>query len=88
MHKSEPKVNPTLKNCVIMVYELSVRTIKTHKSTSSLKIQFWSLFNIPLKKINYTLIPYVNNNETKLKYMTYYPLHVDSQWIGVYNITR
>ena len=39
MHKNEPRANPTLINYVIMVYELKVGTIKTHKSTSSLIIQ-------------------------------------------------
>ena len=66
MHKSELKANPTVKNCVIMVYELRVGTIGTYRSIGSLKIQFWSLFNIPLKRINCTLVSYVNNNERKL----------------------
>ena len=30
------------------------------------------------KKINYALIPYANNNETNLEFMTYYLLYVDS----------
>ena len=78
MHKSELKTYSTLINYVIKEYELNVGTIETHRSTSSLKIQFWSWFNIPLKKINCNLVSYVNNNETKLGFMTYYPLHVDS----------
>ena len=41
MYKSEPRVNSTLINYVIMIYELRVKTISIHKSTSSLKIQFW-----------------------------------------------
>ena len=71
-----------------MVYEVKVRTIKTHKSTNSLIIQFWSWFNTPLKKINSTLVSYVNNNETKLEFVTYYPLHADSPWTGFRNLTR
>ena len=40
MHKSEPSVNPTLINYVIMVYKLKVGTIKTHRSIGFLRIQF------------------------------------------------
>ena len=79
MHKNEPKVNPTLVNYVIMVY--------AHKRTNSLIIQFLSWFNIQLKRINCTPIPYVNNNE-KLKSVTYYILLVDSPWTDVHNLTR
>ena len=88
MHKNEHKVNPTLINHVIRVDKLRTRTTKTHKSIGSLRIQFWSWFNIPLKKINCTLILYVNNNEMKLGFVTYYPLPVGCPWIGVHNLTR
>ena len=40
MHKSELRDNSTLINCVIMVYEFKAKTIGTHKSTDSLRIQF------------------------------------------------
>ena len=78
MYKSEPRVNPTLINSVIMVYKLKIGAIKTHRSIGSLKIQLLSWFNIPLKRINNTLIPHVNNNEMNLGSVTYYPLHTDS----------
>ena len=74
MHKNEPKANPTLINHAIMVYDLKVGTIETHRSTDSLIIQLWSWFNIPLKRVNYTLVSYVNNNEMSLGSITYYPL--------------
>ena len=88
MHKNEPKVNSSLINYVIMVYELRVGTIEIHRSIASLRIQFWSWFNIPLKRINYTPVSYVNNNETSLGAMTYDPLYVDSPWTGVCNLIR
>ena len=84
MYKSEPGGNPILINYVIMTYELKVRTIGTHRSIGSLKIQLWILFNIPLQKINFTL----NNNKMKFGFVTYYPLHINSLWTGVYNLTR
>ena len=64
MHKNEPKVNLTLIIRVNKVYELRVGTIRTYKSTGSLIIQLWSWFNILLKRINWTLVSYVNNNDT------------------------
>ena len=64
MHKSEPKAYPTFIIHANKVYEFRAGTIKIHRSTNSLKIQFWSLFNIPLERINWTLVSYVNNNET------------------------
>ena len=88
MHESEPKVDPTLINHVIMVYELRVRTIGTHMSIASFKIQFWSWFNISLEIINYILASYVNNNETKLESMRYYPLHANSPQINVHNLIK
>ena len=88
MCKSEPKGNPILINYVIMTYELKVRTTGTHRSIGSLKIQLWILFNIPLQKFNYTLIPYINNNKMKFGFVTYYSLHINSLWTGVYNLTR
>ena len=52
-------------------------------------IKFWSWFNIiPLKKINYISIPYVINNETKLRCVTYYLLYADSLWTDVCNPIR
>ena len=39
MYKSKPKVNPTLIICANKVYELRMGTIRTHRSTGSLKIQ-------------------------------------------------
>ena len=78
MHKNEPRANPTLINRIIMVYELRARTIETHKSIDFFIIQSWNWFNISLKKINYTIVPYVKNNEMKLKSVTYYLLHADS----------
>ena len=65
MHKNEPRANPTFINRVIIGYELKTETTRTHKRIDSLIIQFWSWFNIPPKKINYTLVPFINNNETK-----------------------
>ena len=47
MHKSEPKAYPTFIIHANKVYEFRAGTIKIHRSTNSLKIQFWSLFNIP-----------------------------------------
>ena len=88
IHKSEPRVNPTLINHVNMVYELKAKTIRAHRSVGSLIIQFWSWFNIPLQRIKCTLIPYINNNKIKLKPMTYYPLHANSSCTSVYNLTR
>ena len=64
MHKNEPKVNLTLIIHVNKVYELRVETIRTYKSIDSLIIQLWSWFNILLKRINWTLVSYVNNNNT------------------------
>ena len=78
MYKNELRANPTLINCVIMLYELKEGITETHKSIGSLKIQFWSWFNIPLKRHNYTPVPNLNNNEMKIGLMTYYPLHADS----------
>ena len=40
MHKSEPKANPTLITHSNKVYELKVGTTRTHRNTSSFKIQF------------------------------------------------
>ena len=65
-----------------------MRTIGTHRIIGSIKIQLWSWFNIPLKRINYSLVPYVNNNETKLGSMTHYPLHAYSPWTDVCKLTR
>ena len=39
MHKSELRVNPTFITCANKVYEPSVGTITTHRSTGSLRIQ-------------------------------------------------
>ena len=88
MHKNELRVNPTSINRAIMVYELKAGTIETHESIGFLKIQFLNWSNIPLKRINYTPIPYVNNNETKFRPVTYYPLYADSPWIGIRNLTK
>ena len=88
MHKSESRTNLSIINHVIMVNELKVKTIGIHKSTDSLIIQFWSWFNIVLKRINYTPIPYINNNETKLEFVTFYPLHADFLWADIRNIPR
>ena len=49
-----------------------VGIIGTHRSTDSLRIQFWSWFNITLKRINCTPVPYVNNSKTKFGSITYY----------------
>ena len=38
MHKSEPRVNPTVLTHSNKVYELKVGTIGTHKNIGSLKI--------------------------------------------------
>ena len=38
MHKNEPRVNLTLINYVMMVFEIKVGTIGTHKIIDSLKI--------------------------------------------------
>ena len=78
MHKSGLKANLTLINDIIMVYKFRAETTGSQMSIGSLKIRYWSWFNIPLKRINYTPIPYVNNNKTRLMSVTYYPLHVDS----------
>ena len=78
MYKSEPKGNSTLTNRTIMIYEIKAGTVGTHKSIGSFKIQFWSWFKIPLKRINYIPMLYVNNNKTKLKSMSYYPQHATS----------
>ena len=80
MHKSELRANLALINHVIMVNDLKAGTIVTHRGTGCFEIQIWSWFNIPLKRIKYTPIPYVNNNKTKFGYVTYYPLHADSPW--------
>ena len=40
MHKSEPRVNPTLVTHANKVYELRARTIGTHMNNGSLIIQF------------------------------------------------
>ena len=40
MHKSELKTHPTLINHAIKEYELRVKTIGTHRSTSSLRVKF------------------------------------------------
>ena len=63
MHKSEPKANLTLIIHVNQVYELRAGITRTHMIIGSLIIQFWSWFNIPLQRINYTLISYVYYNE-------------------------
>ena len=63
MHKSELKIHLTLINRVIKEYELKVRTIETHRSTSSLKIKFWNWLEISLQRVNCTPIPYVYYNE-------------------------
>ena len=42
------------------------------------RIQFWIWFNIPIQRINCTLVSYVHNYKTKLQSLTHYPLHVDS----------
>ena len=88
MHKNEPRVNPTLINYVIMVYELGVGTIGTYRSIGYLIIQFWSWFDILVKRINCISIPYVNNNKMTLGSMIYYPLHTDSLWTGICDLTR
>ena len=64
MHKSELKVNLTLITQANKVDEFRTGTTGTHKIIGSLKIQFWIWFNIPLQRINWTSISYVNNNET------------------------
>ena len=64
MYKSKPRVNPILIIHAIKVYELRAGTICAYKSTSSLKIQFWSWLNIPLLRINWTSVSFVNNNKT------------------------
>ena len=63
MNKNEPRTNLIYINYAIMVYKPKVGTIETHKSTRSLKIQFLSWFNIPLKRINCIPIPFINNND-------------------------
>ena len=78
MYKTKPKVNPTFINRDIMVYELKAGTLETSEEYWLPQNSILKLFNIPLKIINYTLIPYVNNNEMKFGFVTYYPLHVDS----------
>ena len=88
MHKSEPRANPTLINHSNMVYELKVGTNETHKNIGSLKIQLWSLFNIPLYRINCTLITYVNNNKKKFGSVIYYLLHAKSPWTSIHNLAR
>ena len=75
-------------NYAIMVYELKMRTTRTHRSINYFRIQFWSWFSILLKRINYTLISYVNNKETKFELVTYYPLHADFLWIDAHNLIR
>ena len=77
MHKNELRANSTLINHANMVYELKARTIMINSGTESLKIQFENWLNITLQWMNCTLVPYVNNNEMKLRYVTYYPLHVN-----------
>ena len=75
-------------NYAIMLYELKMRTIRTHRSINYFRIQFWSWFRILLKRINYTLISYVNNKKTKFELVTYYPLHADFLWIDAHNLIR
>ena len=66
MHKSEPRANPTLINCVNKVHELD-------QGPLGLIGQYRLPYNPILKliqyliieRINYTLVPYVNNNETQ-----------------------
>ena len=77
MHKSDLIANPTPENRANKVFELRAGTIGTNRSINFLRIQFWNGFNILLQIINFTLVPYVKNNEMKLEFMTYYPLHVD-----------
>ena len=88
MHKNKPRANPTLINRVIMIYKFKAGTTETHRSIGSLKIQFWSWFNILLKKINYNLGLYVNNKKTKLRSVTYYLVYVNSSWTSVCNLER
>ena len=64
IHKSELKTHSTFINRAIKKYELIVRTTRTHKRISSLIIKFWNWVNIPLERVNYTPVPYVNYNET------------------------
>ena len=42
MHKSELKTHPTLINRATKEYELKAETIRTHRSTDSIRIKFWN----------------------------------------------
>ena len=78
LYQSKLKVNPTLIKHAILVYEFRVvgpiRVLVILES--NFKVD--SIFHKKNKKINYALIPYANNNETNVEFMTYYLLYVDS----------
>ena len=67
-----------------MVYKLRIWTIGTigvlALSKSNSKVDSTSHYR--------GSIPYINNNKMKLRFVTYYPLYVDSLRIGVRNLTR
>ena len=67
-----------------MVYKLRMWTIGTigvlALSKSNSKVDSTSYYR--------ESIPCINNNKMKLRFVTYYPLYVDSLRIGVRNLTR
>ena len=79
MHKSELKTHSTLINHAINEYELKVGTVGTHKITNSLKINSRINSTSHYKESTaFQYLMYITTRHQVLRFMIYYPLHVDS----------